>query len=205
MIFRHGDALPSTVSTADGQPVMSGYNITLKNKPGREESVVAGYDFGLLRMELEAGSKRVELDHLGVPNAVFQDVLGPMAPPLAVNTANQPGITHTKYAMANLLANFSNKNMGAYIGAGAGVARIRFQFCGASDKETALGLQAIAGAYASVSKRVDLGLRYRYFRSGNLGFTYAIVGEGPMYGHLAGHESSQSLLIGITYHLGART
>ena len=51
---------------------------------------------------------------------------------------------------------------GGFVGGGVGVARVRLLGDSASD----VAFQGIAGVRAAVSENIDVGLKYRYFRTG---------------------------------------
>ena len=53
---------------------------------------------------------------------------------------------------------------GGFVGGGVGVARVRLLGDSASD----VAFQGIAGVRAAVSENIDVGLKYRYFRTGNM-------------------------------------
>jgi hypothetical protein len=67
--------------------------------------------------------------------------------------------------MANALLDFGNpEGLSFYAGAGLGRARVKLF----GDSDNALAGQAIAGVRYAVSPNVDVGLKYRYFRTGKV-------------------------------------
>ena len=79
--------------------------------------------------------------------------------------------------MANALLDFGdNAGFGAYIGGGFGRARVK-EF---GDSDSAWAYQGIAGVRTALSDTIDVGLKYRYFRTGRLNFndTFTFPGVG---------------------------
>jgi len=115
--------------------------------------------------------------------------------------------------MVNGLVDFGgNGGVGAYAGAGFGRAHVK-EF---GDSDNAWAYQLLAGVYMPVSSNIDLGLKYRYFRTGKLNFNdevaFSPVGTtcgaiacsgGTAFFNTGGHFSSHSLLASLTYNFGA--
>ena len=67
--------------------------------------------------------------------------------------------------MINGLVDFGNEDgLSFYAGAGAGRARVKTL----GESDSAWAWQGIAGVRYALSPNIDLGLKYRYFRTGNL-------------------------------------
>ena len=105
--------------------------------------------------------------------------------------------------MINALVDFDVGGFGAYAGGGIGKARVREL----GDVDNAWAWQGIAGVRMAISDNVDVGLKYRYFRTGKLNFndTFTFASAAPTCGAVActggtaamdvgGHYSSHSLL-----------
>ena len=76
--------------------------------------------------------------------------------------------------MVNALADFGDQDgWSFYAGGGIGYASVE----ALDESEGALAWQLIAGARTAVSENVDLGLKYRYFRTGDLDFANDIEGD----------------------------
>ena len=69
--------------------------------------------------------------------------------------------------MVNGLVDFGgNGGVGGYAGAGIGRAKVKQL----GDSDNAWACQLLAGVYMPISDNVDVGLKYRYFRTGKLNF-----------------------------------
>lgn len=134
-----------------------------------------GYDFGPIRAEFEVAYKDNNLDEVNFEAPVPPIRLFTGAPSSATNR-NNPGADGNARVlsfMANALVDFGGKDMdiGAFIGGGAGIARVqhsqlqvaKFGQAFINDSDTGFAWQALAGIYKPLSKNVDLGLKYRYF------------------------------------------
>lgn len=180
-----------TLSVNDG--------ITIEHRTGLDLDLLAGYDFGFIRAEGELGYKRASMSDVAISPAVL-------------TTTGRPAIdgkTSVLSAMANLLLDFGgNDGLGVYAGAGAGLARISSEgsitgpgivtprvFDG---KDRSFAWQLIAGMRVPVSSAVDLGLKYRYFRS-KLDFSE----DGTAGESLDGRFKSHSILLSLLINFGA--
>jgi outer membrane protein OmpA-like peptidoglycan-associated protein/opacity protein-like surface antigen len=155
-----------TVITTDG--------IRNKYEIGFDVGGTMGYDFGPFRAEFEVGYKDNNIDVVNIDRVI---------PPIRLfNRVGVPGIgaypgadgnTRVLSFMANGLLDFGGKdqNLGAFIGGGAGIARVqlsdlqtaKFGQAFIDDSDTGFAWQVLAGVYKPVSKHVDLGLKYRFF------------------------------------------
>ena len=155
----------------------------LDYKKGIDADIVAGYDFGPLRLELEGGYKRAGIDTIDVRPQVggvtgtttianiSQITFG------APVTLDASGKITGQTAMANMLLDFGgNQGLGLY--AGAGIGRGNFKLSSVDDssgrtytgKDSAWAWQVIAGARYPITANIDIGLKYRYFHSGTMKF-----------------------------------
>ena len=186
----------------------------IKNKTGYDVDAIAGYDFGMFRLEGELGYKRAKLKNITVENAFLTDINTPSGNTFGTTTFDLGG-HHTSVlsAMANALVDFGGQgSIGGYAGGGFGRARVKEL----GDSDSAWAWQLIAGVYMPVSSNIDVGLKYRYFRTGKLNFndevafspvgttcgTVACTG-GTAFFNTGGHFSSHSLLASLTYNFGA--
>ncbi|MBB3955427.1 OmpA family protein [Novosphingobium sediminicola] len=133
-------------------------------KLGWQAGGAVGYDFGNFRLEAEGFYDKTALRSEYRPN-------GTPLPNGYFNNGNGfYGHTETTAGMVNALFSVGKWGMfKAYAGAGAGYARVDVW----ADNGTVGGLrghdegfawQALAGISAPLSKNVDLGIKYRYFR-----------------------------------------
>ena len=77
--------------------------------------------------------------------------------------------------MVNALARLRRQHgIGGYVGGGFGRARVKEL----GDSDSAWAWQLIAGVRMPISDNIDVGLKYRYFRTGKLNFddTFAFTG-----------------------------
>jgi len=151
-----------------------------KLKRGTDVAAVAGYDFGPVRLEAELGWKRMERDGLALDpsfldyfNAVLRrpsTTAGALPAVSASDFGAFDGKVSAKTAMANLLGDFGSA-AGFSIYGGGGVGRVWARAL--NDGDSAWAVQAIAGVRRPVHRNIQVGLQYRYFRTGSLRF----VGE----------------------------
>lgn len=175
--------------------------LIIEHRSGIDTDFLAGYDFGLIRAEGELGYKRANASDLSVSPAILP-------------TTGRPAIsgrTTVISAMGNALLDVGvNDGLQLYAGGGAGIAR----FSHKSDitgpgvpagtdlrgKDHSFAWQVIAGMRVPVSAAVDLGLKYRYFRS-KLSFsddTSNLTTE-----NVSGRFKSHSLLASVLVNFGA--
>ena len=133
-----------------------------------------GYDFGPFRAEFEVAYKDNNLDVVN-----FDKVIPAIR---LFNRTGVPGVGAFPGAdgnarvlsfMANGMLDFGGKgsDLGAFVGGGAGVARVqlsdlqsaKFGQAFIDDSDTGFAWQVLAGVYKPISKNVDLGLKYRFF------------------------------------------
>ena len=175
----------------------------LKYKDGIDVDAIAGYKLGPIRLEAEGGYKRATVKSLGVSTPLVTDVgtaAGTVATADDFSAGNRIGV---KTLMANALldSNFGNSRFGGYVGGGAGRAWASM----AGDKDDAWAYQGIAGLRYAVTPNVDAGVKYRYFRTGTLGFDDAFsVNNVPFTTETSGHYSSHSVLASLAYNFNGR-
>ena len=162
-------------------------SIRIRHKMGIDADLIAGYDFGFLRAEVEAGYKhaKVKSTDPNIPN------FGPFF-------ADDGGKARTVSLMGNLLADFGNDNgWSFYAGGGLGVARTTYKLnvihFGATDSN--LAWQFIAGARTAITPNLDLGVKYRFFH------TKYDVEETPVE-EVLGKWNSHSLMASLIYNFG---
>jgi len=205
-----------------------GFDAELKR--GVDVDVVAGYDFGGFRLEGELGWKRAKRDGFDPDSSTLAAINtglnrpsvapDPGAPGLAALTQDDfddfDGKVTVKSAMVNLLGDFGDpEGMSFYAGVGAGRAWAK----ALNDSDNAWAFQGILGLRTAVSENIDLGLKYRYFRTGNLHFVggpIAFAGNPNFVSATQNQNSfaaitpefdgkfrSHSLLATLTFNFGA--
>ena len=149
-------------------------------KTGYDLDAILGYDFGFFRVEGELGYKRASIDEfdfdqsdLTALNAalnrpsVAPDPGAPGLPALVATDFDLDGKVSVLSGMVNALADFGDEDgLSFYAGGGFGRARVKTL----GDSDSAWAWQLIAGARFALSPNIDLGLKYRYFRTGRLNF-----------------------------------
>ena len=174
-----------TTTSESGTPAPGPVNFRFENaydrhsRRGIDLDAVAGYDFGMFRLEGELAWKRADLKRADVDAAFLTRLnvdlnrppadFSPTNPPLAALTAADfdiPRRMNIISAMANALVDTApSRSVSLYGGAGFGRAGVRTQV----NKDNVWAWQLIAGARYQVSPNIDLGLKYRYFRTAQLG------------------------------------
>ena len=194
VILNNTSVAPPTTATYS-----NGYNV--RYKTGYDVDAIAGYKFGLIRLEVEGGYKRAKVKSLAV-SAPLITAVG-TASGTAVTAANFGVGSHigVKTLMANaLLDSDFGARFGGYVGGGAGRAWTSFS----GDKDNAWAYQGIAGLRYALTPNVDAGLKYRYFRTGKLNFDDAFAVNGTNFTTTAsGHYVSHSLLASLVYNFNA--
>jgi opacity protein-like surface antigen len=147
---------------------------------GIDIDVIGGYDFGAFRIEGELGYKRAKFDEMEISSGFItglntalnlpagaEDPDTPGDPALVAGDFDLDGKISIRSAMVNALADFGDDDgLGFYAGGGFG--RAWAKQLGESDH--AWAWQLIAGVRYAITPTIDLGLKYRYFRTGKLDF-----------------------------------
>ena len=170
--------------------------IVLEHKSGLDVDVLAGYDGGMFRGEVELGWKRAKLDDVKVVESLADDV---------DTDVDASGSGRVLSLMLNALLDFGDE-VGGSVGAGIGLAQVRynanvdtgdpdfdFDF---SESDRALAWQLIGQLRYAISPSMDVGLKYRYFQTGKLDF-------GDTDFDLDGKWKSHSLLASLIFNFGA--
>jgi outer membrane protein OmpA-like peptidoglycan-associated protein len=179
--------------------------IRVRQEIGYDVSGNIGYDFGLFRAEFEVGYKDNNLDRVNIEQVV------PAIP--LYNTTGVPAIGAYDAAdgnarvlsfMANGLFDFGGegRDVGGYIGGGAGIARVqhheyqvrKYGNAFIDDSDTGFAWQAIAGIYKPITDHVDIGLKYRFFNVANVD-TYTTNGLATQTRY-----RSHSLMLTLAYN-----
>jgi opacity protein-like surface antigen len=209
-------------------------------KNGYDIDAIAGYDFGMFRLEGELGYKHTRIKSFTQDSTFTTAVTGglnatgatqttafvfPTGNAAAFNLGNNVNVFS---AMLNGLIDIDAGGAGVYAGGGIGYANVKS--FGISD--SGFAWQGIAGIRIPVGANVDIGLKYRYFRTGRIDMaptattftttnTVAVPNVPPTGGTASGstnvsftrtanvaglyrdHFSSHSLLLSLAYNFGA--
>jgi len=192
--------------TRPGTPaVVVNDGIRAKHEIGYDVGGNIGYDFGMFRTEFEVGYKNNNLDSITIEQAVpaIPTSAGTVVPAIGVNPLAD-GNARVLSFMANGMFDFGGKDrdIGAYIGGGAGIARVqhhiyqtaKFGPAWNNDSDTGFAWQFLAGFYKPITDHVDVGLKYRFFNVPNVD-TFTTNG-------LATHTNyrSHSVLLTLAYN-----
>ena len=154
-----GAMFPSTASVANSVSDTKLFDLMYK-QPGADGDLILGYDFGIIRAEIEASHKWAKQDDIH----------------LAANgsTVNVTGHTSGFNGMGNVMLDLGKNDMvNFYVGGGAGLAWLNQQTHVAQALNVKVrdqghfAWQAIAGVRAPVFRYFDVGLKYRYFDAGH--------------------------------------
>ena len=189
----------------------------VKFKTGYDVDLIGGYDFGMFRLEGELGYKRAKNKSVRLSDTFVTAFNAGAGTTLTSDDFDLGGHTSVLSGMVNGLVDFGgNGGVGAYAGGGLGYARVK-EF---GESDSGLAWQLLAGVYAPVSDNIDVGLKYRYFRSSNLNMNDTVAfaaGAGPCgpvgaaspcsggtatFG-LSDHFASHSLLASLVYNFAA--
>src|SRR6185369_14095087 len=147
----------ATIDLIDGTDTLR-----IDHKMGVDGDLIAGYDFGIIRAE-------VELAHKWAKHDTYQFNGG--------STFDADGHSRAYSAMGNVLIDLGkNDTVNFYAGGGAGIAWRRTKYRDVEDtfeehdsvKDSGFAWQIIAGVRAPVFRHFDVGLKYRYFRGPKL-------------------------------------
>jgi OmpA-OmpF porin, OOP family len=167
-----------------------------EHKTGYDVDVIGGYDAGLFRLEAEVAYKRAGLSDAFV------------APLITTDPVDVDGHVSVLSSMANALLDFGDNNWSGYVGGGIGLARVKYRMDAPgsdlffSDRDSALAWQLIAGIRHAITANTEVGLKYRYFRTGRLHFEgdEGFDGAGPF--DLDTRYRSHSLLASLIFNFG---
>ena len=187
------DATFDTFTTIGGVDEQSNDVLLINHNKGVDADLIAGYDFGMFRAEVEAGFKRASLDDIDFnPNGG------------GFSSTEADGNVRVYSAMLNLLLDFGQDGWNGYVGGGVGLANVRYKIdfndgttdASGSDGDRSIAFQGIAGIRKAVSNNVDVGLKYRYFVAPKLDYNID-------FGDASTKFKSHSLLASLIFNFGA--
>lgn len=172
-------------------------NISTDNSLGFTGSALAGYDFGMFRVEAEAGFISADVDKLKSSFALGTSLIA--------GSQDAEGDVSARTLMANALLDVGSfSDFAFFVGGGAGVANLKVSELKATaapglllddkDDDWHSAWQGIVGVRRSLSGNADLQVRYRYFKMDEA----EMVGQGGRA--VAVDLSGHSLLAGVTYN-----
>jgi opacity protein-like surface antigen len=165
---------------APAGPADTAFNnaLDLDLRRGVDLDAIVGYDFGLFRVEGELGHKRAKLRDFNVDAgfitalntalnrpSVAPDPGAPGLAPLAAGDFTFEGRMRILTGMVNGLIDVGDEEgLSFYAGGGVGRARVKF----AGERDNVWAYQFIAGGRYALTSNIDIGLKYRHFRTGRL-------------------------------------
>jgi opacity protein-like surface antigen len=201
-MFPNRTHVDATVDYVDPATPDTTFNnvFNVKSKTGFDVDAIAGYDLGMFRVEGELGYKRAKQDSLHLnPDFVtaYEDATGVTLTDTDFDLNNHLTVLS---GMVNGLVDVDAGGVRLYGGAGAGMAKVKLL----GDHDSGFAWQLIAGASVPVTSNLDLGVKYRYFRTGNLKFNEdATLTDAGVAFASSDHFSSHSLLASLIYNFGA--
>ena len=168
-------------------------------KMGYDVDAIAGYDFGMFRLEAELGYKRAKADDLEVDQSLIDLIEDETGEIITDDDVDIDGRVRVWSLMGNGLLDFGSDAFGAYVGGGFGRANVK----AFGESDSAWAWQLIAGVRTAISDNIDAGLKYRYFRTGKLDFEDSLdfVG-GTAFAGSNDRFSSHSLLASLIFNFG---
>ena len=214
-------------------------------KTGYDVDAIAGYDFGIFRLEGELGYKRSNIKSFTQDTTFGTAITAGLVPPGSTTptggtTFVYPTAIATTYnlgnyasvwsGMINALLDVGDENgVSFYAGGGVGYANVKEFY----NSDSAWAYQGIAGLRFALGPNLDVGLKYRYFRTGKLNLApgsatfvstqqvavpnvpaapggpasgstnVAFTRTANVVGAFDDHFSSHSLLLSLAYNFGA--
>src|SRR5688500_8174627 len=174
--------LVPAIPTAPPGDALFDDGLGLNYKTGMDLDAILGYDFGMFRLEGEFGWKKAKLDELEIDGDLVTGLNAALNRPSAAPDPGAPGLpalidgdfdldgkTTVFSAMINALVDFGDEDgLSFYAGVGAGWAKVKVNTDFVDDSDGAWAGQLIAGVRYAISPNSDLGLKYRYFRTGKV-------------------------------------
>src|SRR6185503_20956165 len=176
--------------------------ITVTHNTGGDVDLIAGYDFGMVRLEAELGYKRASVNQLRVDPRISGGGRG--------DNFDADGRGRALSGMVNLLLDFGDDDgLSGYAGAGVGLASVKYNveadtpltLIDVSDTDSGIAWQGIIGLRYAVSSNIDVGLKYRFFNVPNLKFDASDEQGGPLT--LDTRWRSHSIMASLIYNFAA--
>ena len=166
---------------------------TVDFNQGFDVDAIAGYDFGMFRLEGELGYKRASVDDFTIS--------APSSSGLVTGVYDVDGRAKVLSLMGNALLDFSDDNgWSGFVGGGVGRARVSL----AGERDSAFAWQALAGVRKEISDNVEVGLKYRYFNTRRLNFDDEFTNGLNVIGvNTSGKLRTHSLLASLIFNFGA--
>ena len=163
-------------------------------KRGLDLDVIAGYDFGMFRLEGELGYKNLRADKVRVSDDLIDEGFDDED----LDEFNIEDNGSVLSLMVNGLFDFGDDSgWNGYVGGGVGRARVKLF----GERDSSFAWQFIAGARKAISPNIDVGLKYRYFRTGEIEFNDEFgSGDGILEYETDGKLRTHSILASLIFN-----
>jgi opacity protein-like surface antigen len=200
-IFLPQDTEVDVDVSVDGEEFEADDAFSLDYKKGYDLDLVAGYDFGMFRAEVELGQKRAKTDQIEVRDDLLDAIEEELGEPITNEDLQIDAKARIRSLMGNLLIDLGNEEaMSFYVGGGFGRAWVKAE----GESESSWAAQLIAGVRAPLSPNIHAGLKYRYFRTPKVSYSDAFDYDGMAIGVGADTRfTSHSLLASLIFNFGA--
>ncbi len=174
---------------------------TVTHHSGYDIDGVAGYDFGMIRLEAEVAYKQADVNQV-ISNALISGGF-------AFDNFDSSGSTKVTSGMVNALIDMGNEDgLSGYAGVGLGIAQVDYKvsslmpngLLSVNDSYNGLAWQGIIGLRYAVSPNIDVGMKYRYFNVPNVKYS-GDLGGVPF--DWKGRYRSHSVLASLIYNFAA--
>jgi len=173
--------------------------LSIGYKTGHDLGIAAGYDFGILRFELEVAHKQASFKAVE-PDENFESFIQAVPAP-TVDVFDLPGKMTTLSAMASGLVDIGvSDSLTIYGGGGYGRSWVR----AFGDENGAWAWQYVVGVRHKISERLEVGLKQRYFNSGIVKLQHPpLIQTGNMEvgPEIEGEYRTRSLLVSLHFSL----
>ena len=200
-IFLPQDTEVDVDVSVDGETFEADDAFSVDYRKGYDLDLIAGYDFGMFRAEVELARKRAKTDRIEVRGDLLDLAEEELGEPITDNDLQIDAKARITSLMGNLLLDFGNQDaVSFYAGGGFGRAWIKAE--GESDSSWAA--QLIAGVRVPLSPNIDAGLKYRYLRTPKVTFNDEFDFDGTAIGVDADTRfTAHSLLASLIFNFGA--
>ncbi|MCL6729174.1 outer membrane beta-barrel protein [Sphingomonas hankyongi] len=150
----------------------------LHYKAGIDGDLLAGYDFGIFRLEGEVGYKHGNIKSSQTAQDFLDAINSAAGSTFTTSDFNIDRKTNVWSGMVNGWLDFGGNgagHIGGGIGAGAGYAGVH-EF---GSSHSTFAWQGLAQLYYPVSDQFDVGIKYRYFHAGKNDGTDTLTWDAP--------------------------
>jgi OmpA-OmpF porin, OOP family len=170
-------------------------------KRGLDIDAIAGYDFGMFRLEGEVGYKRLRAEEISLTPGLAAELGVTNDDGVFIGNFDTDSRGSVWSLMGNGMLDFGDDDgWNGFIGGGIGRARVKL----AGESDSAFAWQAIAGVRKAVTDNIDVGLKYRMFTTGKLSFSDDFDDGLTVTGISSrGKLRTHSLLASVIFNFGA--